>query len=178
MSLYRTLIGGVIAVGLAASPAWADRPRDQDRAFKATREGRSMPLPQIERRVMPFMGGAEYLGPEFMGKSYRLKFMRDGRVIWVDVDAATGRISAMAPRVNLRKSSSERLASAWSRSHSRGRTSAIRPAEKSDWLIASCRLRASFCRSSRTASSCAWRLSSVLTMVIAAWFATLNARSA
>ena len=98
MSLFRALLGGVIAVGLAASPAWADRPRDQDRAFKATREGRSMPLPQIERRVMPFMGGAEYLGPEFMGKSYRLKFMRDGRVIWVDVDAATGRIIGRSGR--------------------------------------------------------------------------------
>ena len=49
-----------------------------------------MPLPQIERRVMPFMGGADYLGPEFRGDTYRLKFMRDGRVIWVDVDAATG----------------------------------------------------------------------------------------
>ena len=41
---------------------------------------------------MPFMGGADYLGPEFNGDTYRLKFMRDGRVIWVDVDAATGRI--------------------------------------------------------------------------------------
>jgi uncharacterized membrane protein YkoI len=41
---------------------------------------------------MPFMGGADYLGPEFNGETYRLKFMRGGRVIWVDVDAATGRI--------------------------------------------------------------------------------------
>ena len=78
--------------GLLASPALADRPRDQDRAFEAIREGRSMPLPMIERRVMPFMGGADYLGPEFRGDAYRLKFMRNGRVIWVDVDAATGRI--------------------------------------------------------------------------------------
>src|SRR5215217_2516178 len=92
MNLFRTLLGGLIAAGLTASPAWADRPRDQDRAFQATRDGRSMPLPQIERRVMPFMGGADYLGPEFRGDTYRLKFMRDGRVIWVDVDAATGRI--------------------------------------------------------------------------------------
>ncbi|MCL6684440.1 PepSY domain-containing protein [Sphingomonas alba] len=92
MSLFRTLLGGMIAVGLLASPALADRPRDQDRAFQATRDGKSMPLPMIERRVMPFMGGAEYLGPELRGDSYRLKFMRDGRVIWVDVDAATGRI--------------------------------------------------------------------------------------
>ena len=51
-----------------------------------------MPLPQIERRVMPFMGGADYLGPELNGGTYRLKFMRNGQVIWVDVDAATGRI--------------------------------------------------------------------------------------
>jgi len=98
MSLFRTLLSGVIAAGLLASPALADRPRDQDRAFQATREGRSMPLPMIERRVMPFMGGAEYLGPEFRGDSYRLKFMRDGRVIWVDVDAATGRIIGKSGR--------------------------------------------------------------------------------
>ena len=68
------------------------RPRDQDRAFRATREGRSMPLPMIERRVRPHMGGADYLGPELRGETYRLKYMQDGRVIWVDVDAATGRI--------------------------------------------------------------------------------------
>ena len=37
---------------------------------------------------MPFMGGADYLGPEFNGDTYRLKFIKDGRVIWVDVDAA------------------------------------------------------------------------------------------
>ena len=92
MNLFRTLLAAGVAAGLFASPALADRPRDQDRAFEATREGRSMPLPQIERRVMPFMGGADYLGPEFNGRTYRLKFMRGGRVIWVDVDAATGRI--------------------------------------------------------------------------------------
>ena len=92
MRLYRTLLTAALGAGLIASPALADRPRDQDRAFEATREGRSMPLPKIERRVMPFMGGADYLGPEFNGKTYRLKFMRDGHVIWVDVDAATGRI--------------------------------------------------------------------------------------
>ena len=78
---------------LSAAPALADPPaRDADRAYSATKHGRSMPLPLIERRVMPFMGGADYLGPEFDGDTYRLKFMRDGRVIWIDVDAATGRI--------------------------------------------------------------------------------------
>lgn len=92
MRLLSTLLAASIGAGLIASPALADRPRDQDRAFEATREGRSMPLPMIERRVMPHMGGADYLGPEFRGSTYRLKFMRNGRVIWVDVDAATGKI--------------------------------------------------------------------------------------
>jgi hypothetical protein len=116
MSLSRLLIAA-LAVGLIASPVVADPPgrgrgrdqvlvdppgrgrgRDQDRVFEAFREGRSMPLPSIERRVLPFMGGADYLGPEFNGQTYRLKFMRDGRVIWVDVDAATGRIIGRSGR--------------------------------------------------------------------------------
>lgn len=91
--LLRTLLAAGIASGLLATPAMADRPRDQDRAFEATREGRAMPLPRIERRVIPFMGGADYLGPELKGdNTVRLKFMKNGRVIWVDVDAATGQI--------------------------------------------------------------------------------------
>ena len=96
MRLFRTLLSAALVAGLIASPAAAQQSRgpsrDQDRAFEATREGRSMPLPKIERRVLPFMDGADYLGPEFNGETYRLKFMRNGRVIWVDVDAATGRI--------------------------------------------------------------------------------------
>ena len=88
MSLFRNLLAAALGAGLIASPALADRPRDrdQDRAFEAAREGRSLPLPLIEERVMPRMGGADYLGPELNGGTYRLKFMRNGRVIWVDVD--------------------------------------------------------------------------------------------
>ena len=92
MRLFRTRLSAALAAGMIATPALADPPRDAQRAFQATREGRSMPLPRIERRVMPLMPGADYLGPEFNGTTYRLKFMKNGRVIWVDVDAATGRI--------------------------------------------------------------------------------------
>ena len=92
MTLLRTLLAAVLAASLTGAPALADPPRDADKAFEAKREGRSMPLPQLERRVMPFMGGADYLGPEINGATYRLKFMRNGRVIWVDVDGQTGRI--------------------------------------------------------------------------------------
>jgi hypothetical protein len=106
MKLQRTfLIGALLATGLTSAPALADGPRNNDRrpeqngprheqeqAFEAKRDGRSMPLPQLERRVMPFMGGADYLGPELNGGTYRLKFIQNGRMIWVDVDAQTGRI--------------------------------------------------------------------------------------
>ena len=93
MNIRLTLVGALLSASLFAAPALAQvPPRDQDKAFEATKQGRSMPLPKIERRVLPFMDGADYLGPEFNGETYRLKFMRNGRVIWVDVDAATGRI--------------------------------------------------------------------------------------
>lgn len=92
MIMRNCLFAAVAAGGLFASPALADPPRDNDRVFEDTQNGRAMPLPQLERRVMPFMGGADYLGPEMNGGTYRLKFVRDGKVIWVDVDARTGRI--------------------------------------------------------------------------------------
>ena len=92
VSLFRTLVAAAITAGVLAGPALADPPRDQDRVGQAVREGRVMPLPKIEQRVMPFMGGADYLGPEYNGGTYRLKFMRNGKVIWIDVDAQTGRI--------------------------------------------------------------------------------------
>jgi hypothetical protein len=106
MRLLRTLLfAAALAGGLGSAPALAGGPRDhgrsqqqappamreQERAWEATRDGRSMPLPQLERRIMPMMGGADYLGPELNGDTYRFKFMQNGRVIWVDVDGQ-GRI--------------------------------------------------------------------------------------
>ena len=82
-------------LGLVAVPADA-RPRDreQDAAYRATQEGRFVPLRVIEGRIVPRMRGADYLGPELDAGSgrYRLKFMRGGEVIWIDVDARTGEV--------------------------------------------------------------------------------------
>ena len=87
MRLLRTLLlSAAVAGGLTSAPALADPPRDANRAFQGVQQGRSMPLPQLERRVMPMMGGADYLGPELNGDTYRFKFIQNGRVIWVDVD--------------------------------------------------------------------------------------------
>ena len=91
MTMYRKLLLAALAVGLFSAPALADPPRDAKRAFQGVRQGRSMPLPMLERRVLPSMGGADYLGPEINGDSYRLKFIQNGRVVWVDVDGQ-GRI--------------------------------------------------------------------------------------
>jgi hypothetical protein len=102
MTLLRTLLlAAAISAGLTSAPALGQesRPpvqhnghaRESDRAFDAARRGRSMPLPQLERKILPFMGGADYLGPEMNGETYRLKFIQNGRVIWVDVDGQ-GRI--------------------------------------------------------------------------------------
>ena len=68
--------------------------RDQQRAWEARREGRILPLPEIERRVVPMMRGAQYLGPELDPDSgiYTLKFLRNGTVIWVRVDGRSGQI--------------------------------------------------------------------------------------
>ncbi len=98
MKRLRTLIAAVFAVGLTASPALADPPRDAERAFDATQQGRSMPLPKIERRVLPLVDGADYLGPEFNGRTYRLKFVRNGRVFWIDVDPETGKVVGRSKR--------------------------------------------------------------------------------
>ena len=92
MNMFRILIAAAIAASLSSVPALAEKPRDTDKAFRDTQQGRAMPLPQLEQRVRPFMGGADYLGPELNGGTYRMKFMENGRVIWVDVDAQTGRI--------------------------------------------------------------------------------------
>lgn len=67
---------------------------EQGQVRKAMREGNVQSLRDIERRVLPQMKGHEYLGPEYdvAAKIYRLKFIRDGRVVFVDVDARSGRI--------------------------------------------------------------------------------------
>ena len=86
-----------LTLSLPALPA-GEQPclqrRDQDRAFRAMKEGRILPLPEIERRVIPTMGGAQYLGPEIDPDTgiYTLKFLRNGTVIWVRVDGRSGQV--------------------------------------------------------------------------------------
>jgi hypothetical protein len=89
------MIAAACLAGLVLTPAAdARRQRDQDRAFAQRKAGRIMPLREIESRIVPRMPGCDYLGPEFDANSgvYRLKFMRGGTVIFVDVDGRNGQI--------------------------------------------------------------------------------------
>lgn len=82
-----------LALVAPAAPAFAQR-NDQGEARKEMRAGNVLSLRQIESRVLPQMRGSEYLGPAYdsTAMAYRLKFIRDGRVTYVDVDARTGRV--------------------------------------------------------------------------------------
>ena len=85
-----------ILLSLAASalPASAIQRPDHLSAFEARRSGKLLGHSEIERRVVPTMRGAEYLGFEFEPELglYTLKFLRDGAVIAVDVDGRSGQI--------------------------------------------------------------------------------------
>jgi hypothetical protein len=67
---------------------------DQRAAREARMAGRLLPLREIERRVVPQMSGAQYIGFDFDSGSgiYTLKFLRNGSVIWVTVDGRSGAI--------------------------------------------------------------------------------------
>ena len=97
----KTVFLAALMFGATAQPAAAQWNRgDQDEAYQARRDGALMSLRAIENGLVPRMKarGADYIGAEFDGGSgrYRLKFMRGGAVIWVDVDGRTGAIVARA----------------------------------------------------------------------------------
>ena len=92
--MIRSLIAFALVVSIPAVPALASQGDEAGMARKDLRAGNVRPLREIERRVLPMMPGAQYLGPEYDPASltYRLKFIRDGRVLFVDVDARTGEV--------------------------------------------------------------------------------------
>lgn len=93
------VITGLLGAGVAAPDAVARGSKEeQDAARRAMLDGRVMPFSVIKRRMEREMGDATYLGSEFNRDSnrYRLKYVRDGRVVWVDVDGRTGDVTGWA----------------------------------------------------------------------------------
>jgi len=95
-----SLAAFALALSVSAAPAQAmqqgNQSRGDQRSARAEMQaGRNMPIREIERRIIPRMEqGDEYIGFEYdeTAQAYRLKFIRNGRMIWVDVDAQTARI--------------------------------------------------------------------------------------
>lgn len=79
---------------VAALTAHAQDHDDQGQVRKEMRAGNVRSLREIEGAVLPQMRGMQYLGPEYDAgaMAYRLKFIRDGRVVFVDIDARSGRV--------------------------------------------------------------------------------------
>jgi hypothetical protein len=99
------LLAAAAAPALASAAGHPPRVREQDEAFRATQQGRFMPLRAIEDKIVPRMRGFDYLGPELepgVGR-YRLKFMRGQQVVWIDIDARTGEvIGRVSPQHSIR----------------------------------------------------------------------------
>lgn len=83
-----------VGAGLASEQARTLSGHDQGAARREMRAGNQLSLRQIEQRILPQMRDSEYLGPSYDSRAhaYRLKFIRDGRVMYIDVDARSGRI--------------------------------------------------------------------------------------
>ncbi|KPF55375.1 MULTISPECIES: hypothetical protein [Novosphingobium] len=97
MTMLRRLLlaaASVLALAAAAPAANAQIRNEQDRARQDLAAGHVRSLREIEARVLPMMRGAQYLGPEYdpQARAYRLKFIREGRVVFVDVDGRTGQV--------------------------------------------------------------------------------------
>lgn len=92
--MIRILLAVAMVAAVPAAPALAAQGDEAGMARKDVRAGNVLRLRDIERRVLPMMPGAQYLGPEYdpAAYTYRLKFIRDGRVMFVDVDARTGEV--------------------------------------------------------------------------------------
>ena len=92
--LVSLALSALTALAPVSAPAEPGQRRDQQEAFEQLRRGRIMPLREIEARVLPRMNGSQYLGVELdtVTSIYTLKFVRKGTVIWVYVDARSGKV--------------------------------------------------------------------------------------
>jgi hypothetical protein len=92
--MVRLSIAALLAAALPAAPVLAAPGNAQVQVRKELRAGNVRSLREIEQRVLPTMPGSQYLGPEYdpAAMVYRLKFIRDGRVTFVDVDARSGTV--------------------------------------------------------------------------------------
>ena len=87
-------LAALCMTALTPAASALDRRSEQNDARAQMMAGKVKSLRSIENRILPKMAGSEYLGPEFdpVAQVYRLKFIKEGRVVFVDVDGRTGAI--------------------------------------------------------------------------------------
>jgi len=92
--LVALALSTLAVLGSVPATAEPDQKREQQRTFDDMRNGRILVPREVEARVVPSMRGAQYLGFDFDSESgiYTLKFLRNGNVIWVEVDGRSGRL--------------------------------------------------------------------------------------
>ena len=92
--LVALALSALAVLGPVPATAEPDQKREQQRTFDDMRNGRILVPREVEARVIPSMRGAQYLGFDFDSESgiYTLKFLRNGNVIWVEVDGRSGRL--------------------------------------------------------------------------------------
>jgi hypothetical protein len=92
-----SLAAFTLALSGAAAPAQAQNIRgDQEQARQDMRAGNAMRSRTIADRIVPRYErkGYKYLTFEYDGSAsiYRFKFIKDGRVLFVDADPRNGRV--------------------------------------------------------------------------------------
>jgi uncharacterized membrane protein YkoI len=96
-----TGLGLCAAVALIASPSWADRDRDHDRARQAVEDGEALPLVEILGRVRSQLGG-DVVHVSFEREQgrwvYEFKVIAPGgQLTEVHVDAASAEVLEREP---------------------------------------------------------------------------------
>lgn len=93
-TMKKSLFLFLLALAVPVAPALSEPGGAQGQVRKDMRDGKILSTREIEQRVLPTMKGMQYLGPEYdpAAMAFRLKFIQNGRVVFVDVDARSGSI--------------------------------------------------------------------------------------
>jgi hypothetical protein len=98
--LYTALMVLMLLAGTSPVCAQQNRRDEQSSLRDNTRNGSLLSLGQIKANVVPAMEkrGAKFIGAEYDAPTmrYRLKFVRQSSVIWIDVDGRSGAVVAQA----------------------------------------------------------------------------------
>jgi len=94
LGMTALVVGAALTLGTALALEPNPRRGEQNEARQQLMAGKVKSLREIEARILPRMRGMQYIGPEYdpVSQVYRLKFLKDNRVVFVDIDAATGAV--------------------------------------------------------------------------------------